>query len=314
MVGCAQVLGLPAEDEIESAARAFCKCEDLGSAWPGEGCESHVEGRLATASPEVRSAWLDLFTAERCERCDNAAGRALCAGTAPLCVNTAGACGTTEVCCLADGDSVYCGGQGVCVKDPEGCLESDSVCEPGVTTCCGEAGQLAGCVPSGDGARCQESCDPADDGNCKGCCVRTVPEIEDVPQGAASLCLPKETDCSAFCNLDGTGKCQQGSVCMPLPVYFESGQEGWVDSCMRVCNPLDGEIVGSPCTSTVLGTPDVPGCCANVRGPSGPDVVCAITNRPCTDFCNADLPQGCNCGAEEVPVTNAKLTVDVCLP
>jgi hypothetical protein len=118
--GCAQVLGLPADDELASIAKAFCRCEGLADAWPGEPCASHVEGRLATAEPEVRQAGLDLFTKQKCELCDNTDGRAICAGSAPLCVNTAGACGTTQVCCLADGESVYCGAQGVCLEEPAG--------------------------------------------------------------------------------------------------------------------------------------------------------------------------------------------------
>ena len=67
--GCAQVLGLPADEDLASIAKAFCLCEGLADAWPGETCEAHVEGRLAAADPGVRRAWLDLFTQEQCELC-----------------------------------------------------------------------------------------------------------------------------------------------------------------------------------------------------------------------------------------------------
>ncbi|MBL9021097.1 MAG: hypothetical protein JNL21_02805 [Myxococcales bacterium] len=317
VAGCAQVLGLPEEDELKSAARAFCKCDDLTEAWPGEACESHVEGRLVSADSETRRAWLDLFEKEGCEQCDNEAGRARCAGSAPLCVNTLGACGSTNVCCLADGDRVYCGAQGICVEDAAGCLEPDAPCEPGATACCGEVGQLAGCVPGENGSVCVESCNPTDDGNCKGCCLRAIPEIDDVPQTAASLCASKNTDCSDFCNLDGDGTCKQGRACMPFPVYFGTGQEGWIDWCYRSCDVAAGEVLGSACTSTILDAPDVPGCCARVstNGQSPAPIACAVTGHDCADFCDPEAPvQTCNCIPEEVALTDGKVVVYVCAP
>lgn len=317
MVGCAQVLGLPADDEIESAARAFCKCEDLGSAWPGEDCESHVEGRLATASPEVRRAWLDLFTAEGCEQCENEEGRAKCAGTAPLCVNTAGACGATAVCCLADGDSVYCGGQGVCVKDPVDCVGPTLPCTPGETTCCGEAGQFAGCLPFDGGDTCVESCNPADPGNCEGCCVRAaIIAGDNEVQAVASLCQPEGSDCSAFCNLEGAPTCKKGTVCLPLPNGVSDGAAVWRDACMPLCNPLAGEALGSACTLSIPGSEGEQGCCVKInQGDADPVVACLRVANACTDFCDAaaaDPP--CACGPLPFPATEGKdITYDKCL-
>lgn len=316
IAGCAQVLGLPEDEEVQSVARAFCKCDDLRDAWPGETCETHVEGRLATADSETRRAWLDLFSDEGCEKCDNEAGRARCAGSAPLCVNTSGACGSTSVCCLADGDRVYCGAQGVCVEDPESCLEAGVACTPEETTCCGEAGQLAACVPGEASASCVEICNPADDGNCKGCCQRGVPLVDGAPDDPFSFCTVQGTECSEFCNLEGDGSCNQGRTCMPLPVGSGGKQVGWLDWCYRGCDVAAGEVVGTACTTEILGTPDVPGCCARVstNGQSAPPVVC-VTDYACPTLCDPEAPvQLCNCIPEEVPLTNGTVVIYVCAP
>ncbi len=314
--GCAQVLGLPGDDELTSIAKAFCRCEGLSDAWPGETCEAHVEGRLASADPEVRRAWLDLFTEQSCELCDNDAGRAICAGSAPLCVNTAGACGTTQVCCLADGDSVYCGAQGVCVEDAAGCLPPQTECGS-ETPCCGEAGQLSACLPFGDVQRCVEACNPLEPGNCAGCCARTSFVADGQQSEPTSQCLPPGNDCESFCNLDAGGDCGAGRVCVPTDLADPETQVAvTIDACLERCQPLLGQRPGSPCTTTLFGFNA--GCCARVTGPDGdPDLVCLPSlGLACSNiYCDASAAEpGCaTCVSSALPGGETLgMTIDTC--
>ena len=290
--GCAQVLGLPADEDLASIAKAFCLCEGLADAWPGETCEAHVEGRLAAADPGVRRAWLDLFTQEQCELCDNEAGRAICAGSAPLCVNSAGACGTTQVCCLADGESVYCGAQGICVEEPAECLEAGVECG-GDVPCCGATGQFAQCLPAGTSQRCVEACDPSDAGNCA-CCKRTATMDGMTLNPAGSSCLPQESvapdTCDDFCNLAGTGECSPGRTCTPVRVTDTVMMVDLViDTCLDRCQPLLGEGPGSPCSVSLFGGST--GCCARIVGVDGDaDLLCMPTPEACeSTFCDASV-------------------------
>ncbi len=289
LASCAQVLGLPADDEVAAVADTFCKCEDFAAAWPGEDCRTHVEGRLATAPEDVRRAWLDLFIAEDCRVCTNAEGRATCAGSAPLCVNTGGACGANDVCCLADGDDVYCGAQGVCVAEPAGCLESNSPCVAGVDTCCGEVGQLAACIgPTEENSRCVEVCDPTSSGNCAGCCARTSFIVDEMVSDPISLCLPSDNDCSQFCNLAGTGSCDDGRTCVPVRgVFSESSQDVVADICLPTCDPVQ---LGAPCGE---------GCCARVTDGEGTPVYACLPDSftaLCGRYCDAAAGTPCACG------------------
>lgn len=290
VAGCAQILGLPADDELETVATAFCRCTDFDNAWPGETCISHVEGRLAAAPADVRKAWLDLFAERSCRQCDNAEGRAICAGSAPLCVNTGGACGATGACCLADGDDVYCGAQGVCVKEPEGCLESNQPCTPGTDVCCGEVGQLASCVaPAGGTPRCVERCDPADPANCGPCCVGVSFVSEVAPPESYSLCLNPENDCALFCNLAGTGECDAEHACLPQPVIFSgTSEKAWLETCTTLCDS-----VGAVCDG---------GCCGRYTNDAGDVAIACVPHKfpspaICGRLCDASGPDTCDCGA-----------------
>ena len=288
VAGCAQILGLPGDDELETVATAFCRCDDLGNAWPGEDCKSHVEGRLASAPAEVRKAWLDLFSEKECKKCENAEGRAVCAGSAPLCVNTGGACGATGACCLADGDDVYCGAQGVCVEEPDGCLESNQPCTPGVDVCCGEVGQLASCVaPAGGIPRCVERCDPMNPANCGECCVGVSFVSTVAPPETYSLCLNPENDCSLFCNLDGDAACDDAHVCVPKRTVFKgTSEKAYLDKCTPRCDEA-----GTPCEG---------GCCGRYTNSEGESALACIpyeypTASLCQRLCDLSGPDTCTC-------------------
>jgi hypothetical protein len=289
VAGCAQILGLPGDDQLETVATAFCRCTDFESAWPGEDCKSHVEGRLASAPEEVRKAWLDLFSEKECRKCENAEGRAICAGSAPICVNTGGACGATGACCLADGDDVYCGAQGVCVEEPDGCLESNQPCTPGVDVCCGEVGQLASCAaPAGGTPRCVERCDPDDPANCGECCVGVSFVSPVAPPESVSLCLNPENDCTRFCNLAGQGACDPDRVCVPQPVIFSgTSEKAWLETCTARC-----DTVGTVCGG---------GCCGRYTNSEGEVALACVPNKfasvaACARLCDASGPDTCDCG------------------
>jgi hypothetical protein len=315
LAGCAQILGLPADEELETIATAFCRCADFEDAWPGEGCKAHVEGRLAAASDSVRRSWLELFDDQSCRQCENLAGRATCAGTAPICVNTGGACGANEACCLADGESVYCGAQGVCVKEPQGCLESNQPCTPGVDVCCGEVGQLASCTgPAGGITRCVERCDPTGADNCDGCCVGVSFVSDLAPPESYSLCLNPENDCTKFCNLATESTCAADRACVPSAARFNDTQEkAWIDTCLPRC-----EVAGAQCEG---------GCCgryANAEGEASLACVPYMITTPlfCARHCDATNGPTCGCPSGNCLCTPTPLfegdpfgfTLDRCMP
>ncbi len=241
--GCAEIIGVPSE--TESIATDFCKCEgdeNLDTAWPGETCIAHVEGRLSTAEPDVLRGWLDTYAENDCGNCQNLAGRQACKSAAPICAAVGASCQSTAFCCTPPGQETYCGDQNVCVSEGE-CTPPFASCDPEASNCCGEVGFKARCVgDSPETARCLESCDPADPVNCPGCCAFFGEITAQGPDGEY-LCV-SGTDCQETCDPPNGDACAiPGTTCHPTVQVF--GNITTIDACLPDCDPDGQDTCGS---------------------------------------------------------------------
>jgi len=232
VVGCATIIG--ATDDYESIAISFCKCEDLSTAWPGEDCVSHIDGRLSSATENVRAAWIDAFEKNACDLCDNTAGRAQCKSSEPICAATGGSCGSTDVCCKVPGKTVYCSAANVCVAETDNCTPPFQPCDDATPICCGQTGFQGGCVEQTAGDYiCLETCAPDDAANCAGCCGFFSSSAGSDLQ-SQNYCVAGDA-CAFVCD-PVHDPCVAPAVCHPA-----IGREGdtyfGVDACLQECDP-----------------------------------------------------------------------------
>jgi hypothetical protein len=68
LVGCANLIGI--DDEQDDVAEELCQCPDAIASFNGKPCADYVAGRLASAAPATRSAWMQSFDQHCASSCD----------------------------------------------------------------------------------------------------------------------------------------------------------------------------------------------------------------------------------------------------
>jgi hypothetical protein len=299
VTGCAQILGLPTEQESKQIGDGFCKCDDgYTEGWAGEKCSAHISDALDTATREQRDAWLELFEKESCHKCTNTEGRRTCASAPPVCVPEGGACGVGEVCCAKEGLLPYCS-QGACAYDPVGCLPVDTECttDGSGPPCCGAAAFLAACVPSavpGVAPTCAAGVCNIQDPSCPGCCAR-VGYLEPGMQTLTEVgrCVEDPEDCAVLCNYGGPDGCIFPNQCVTLPAGRDMDDPNiinlTVDVCLAPCGT--GALPGDTCGEGA--------CCVRfIDLPTDLDQVLCLPLEGAAEcaeygFCTTDGPSSC---------------------
>jgi hypothetical protein len=144
VTGCATVLGLGADADYVSAAKAVCQCSasydlyasgcegdpNAVAACAQERCTTAVDGALRKASAATVAKWLDTFGKESCDSCV-ATKQVTCVLSPPVCKDLGAECDPTRPeCCGALDSSAVCldGKCQRCVASGQACTRSEECC------------------------------------------------------------------------------------------------------------------------------------------------------------------------------------------